>query len=245
MLAGGVFSWLVMMPAIYLLRPWLSPSIPARRPSPTMEPVGPVEDLRPPHGRGGGRRGGLDYAAAHRADDYRRALAEGLRNIRTSNSNSSRTEDLLSSRSTPPLSSRSEAEGSASRTTTTLRTAHDLPMSVRLRAARILLVILLVVFLHLPSRPRRAGRPAREHLRRRCSWSSSASSSSPSRPASWASSAPVVVAGLGHDHRHPDGHIRHLPRQAAGPPRRSARWPSPSAESSASPPPTPATPRRI
>ncbi len=47
-----------------------------------------------------------------------------------------------------------------------------------------------------------------------------------------------------HDHRHAHGHLAPSSSSRAGPPRPSARSPSPSAASSASPPPTPATPRR-
>jgi putative OPT family oligopeptide transporter len=134
MLAGGVFSWLVMMPAIYFFGHSLT-IYPGTAPIATMDPSTLWRTYVRPMGAGAVAAAGL-ITLLRTAPTILSALAEGLRSIRTNNSSNL-------------VSSRSEAKGSASRTATTpIRTLHDLPMSVVLGGS-VLLVILLVAFLTL------------------------------------------------------------------------------------------------
>jgi putative OPT family oligopeptide transporter len=131
MLAGGVFSWLVLMPAIHFFGQGLT-IYPGTAPISSMDPSTLWKTYVRPMGAGAVAAAGL-ITLLRTAPTIVSALAEGVRGIRASNS----------------LSSRSVAEGSASRTTSTpIRTLHDLPMSVVLGGS-VLLVILLIAFLTL------------------------------------------------------------------------------------------------
>jgi putative OPT family oligopeptide transporter len=134
MLAGGVFSWLVMMPAIYFFGHSLT-IYPGTAPISTMDPGTLWKTYVRPMGAGAVAAAGL-ITLLRTAPTIISALSEGMRSIQKKNSSTL-------------LSSRGEAEGSASRSDTTpLRTSHDLPMSVVLGGSAIL-VVLLVAFLTL------------------------------------------------------------------------------------------------
>ncbi len=80
MLAGGVFSWLVLMPAIYFFGSHLTgPLYPGTVPIAQMEPSRNVEDVCAADGCGCGGGGGIDHAAADAADDLSSALTQGFR----------------------------------------------------------------------------------------------------------------------------------------------------------------------
>ena len=131
MLAGGVFSWLVMMPAIHFFGRDLI-IYPGTSPISGMDPSTLWKTYVRPMGAGAVAAAGL-ITLLRTAPTIISALTEGIRSIRSNPSNN--------------LSSRSAAEGSASPISSApLRTAHDLPMSVVLGGSA-LLVILLVVFL--------------------------------------------------------------------------------------------------
>ena len=131
MLAGGVFSWLVMMPAIHFFGRDLI-IYPGTSPISSMDPSTLWKTYVRPMGAGAVAAAGL-ITLLRTAPTIISALTEGIRSIRSNPSNN--------------LSSRSAAEGSASPISSApLRTAHDLPMSVVLGGSA-LLVVLLVVFL--------------------------------------------------------------------------------------------------
>jgi putative OPT family oligopeptide transporter len=143
MLAGGVFSWLVLMPAIYFFGSRLSTPL---YPGTTL-----IRDMSPsdlwityvrPMGAGAVACSGL-ITLLRTAPTIFAALSEGVRSIgksRAGKSASSRPE-------------RSELEGSAvSSANAPPRTEHDLPWSVVIGGS-ILLVVLLWVFLQFKPVP--------------------------------------------------------------------------------------------
>ena len=120
MLAGGVFSWLVMMPAIHFFGRGLT-IYPGTSPIDGMSPSVLWKTYVRPMGAGAVAAAGL-ITLLRTAPTILSALTEGIKSIRASNT------------SDKPASSQP------------LRTAHDLPMSVVLGGSA-LLVILLVIFL--------------------------------------------------------------------------------------------------
>ena len=135
MLAGGVFSWFVLMPAIYFFGHALT-IYPGTAPISSMDPSTLWKTYVRPMGAGAVATAGL-ITLLRTAPTIVSALTEGVRSIQASKSSNQK----LSSRA-----ERSEVEGSASSTTTPLRTAHDLPMSVVLGGSA-LLIVLIVAFL--------------------------------------------------------------------------------------------------
>ena len=121
MLAGGVFSWLVLMPAIYFFGKHLAmPIYPGTTPIANMDPSALWKTYVRPMGAGAVAAAGL-ITLLRTAPTIISALAEGVRSMRGK-------------------APRQEAPSSA------IRTAHDLPMSVVLGGS-VLLVVLLVAFL--------------------------------------------------------------------------------------------------
>jgi putative OPT family oligopeptide transporter len=124
MLAGGVFSWLVLMPAIYFFGSHLTtPIYPGTTPIAQMDPSTLWKTYVRPMGAGAVAAAGL-ITLLRTAPTIFSALAEGVRSIRASNASQ------------------------ASVKPGTIRTAHDLPMSVVLGGS-VLLILLLVAFLTL------------------------------------------------------------------------------------------------
>jgi len=122
MLAGGVFSWLVMMPAIYFFGHSLT-IYPGTSPIAEMSPSVLWKTYVRPMGAGAVAAAGL-ITLLRTAPTIVSALAEGVRSIRASN-----------------------ATGKPA-PTQPIRTAHDLPMSVVIGGS-VLLIVLLVAFLTL------------------------------------------------------------------------------------------------
>jgi putative OPT family oligopeptide transporter len=122
MLAGGVFSWLVMMPAIHFFGRDLT-IYPGTVPISAMDPSTLWKTYVRPMGAGAVAAAGL-ITLMRTAPTIFSALAEGVRSIRASNASAQTTQTK-----TQPI-----------------RTLHDLPMSVVLGGS-VLLVILLVAFL--------------------------------------------------------------------------------------------------
>ena len=122
MLAGGVFSWLVMMPAIYFFGHSLT-IYPGTSPIADMSPSILWKTYVRPMGAGAVAAAGL-ITLLRTAPTIVSALAEGVRSIRASN-----------------------ATGKPA-PTQPIRTAHDLPMSVVIGGS-VLLIVLLVAFLTL------------------------------------------------------------------------------------------------
>ena len=120
MLAGGVFSWLVLMPAIYFFGHGLT-IYPGTAPIETMDPSTLWKTYVRPMGAGAVATAGL-ITLLRTAPTILSALAEGVRSIRAS-----------------------KGSGSAVKVET-VRTAHDLPMSVVLGGSAVL-VMLIVAFL--------------------------------------------------------------------------------------------------
>ena len=120
MLAGGVFSWLVMMPAIHFFGRDLT-IYPGTSPISSMDPSTLWRTYVRPMGAGAVAAAGL-ITLLRTAPTIVSALSEGIKSIRASNATD-----------TPAP-------------TQPLRTAHDLPMSVVLGGSA-LLVILMVAFL--------------------------------------------------------------------------------------------------
>ena len=121
MLAGGVFSWLVLMPAIYFFGKHLAmPIYPGTTPIANMDPSALWKTYVRPMGAGAVAAAGL-ITLLRTAPTIISALAEGVRSMRGK-------------------APRQEAPSSA------IRTAHDLPMSVVLGGS-VLLVVLMVAFL--------------------------------------------------------------------------------------------------
>ncbi len=126
MLAGGVFSWLVMMPAIYFFGHNLT-IYPGTSPIASMDPSTLWKTYVRPMGAGAVAAAGL-ITLLRTAPTIIGALTEGLRNIKKSKGAPSQMASSFEVGSRP------------------IRTAHDLPMSA-VFGGSILLVILLVVFL--------------------------------------------------------------------------------------------------
>jgi putative OPT family oligopeptide transporter len=120
MLAGGVFSWLVMMPAIHFFGRGLT-IYPGTSPIDGMSPSVLWKTYVRPMGAGAVAAAGL-ITLLRTAPTIISALSEGIKSIRASNA------------SDKPASSQP------------LRTAHDLPMSVVIGGS-VLLLILIVAFL--------------------------------------------------------------------------------------------------
>jgi putative OPT family oligopeptide transporter len=124
MLAGGAFSWLVLMPAIYFFGSHLTmPIYPGTTPISSMDPSLLWKTYVRPMGAGAVAAAGL-ITLLRTAPTILSALAEGIRSIRA------------------PKSSNAATESRA------IRTGHDLPLSVVLGGS-VLLVVLLVAFLTL------------------------------------------------------------------------------------------------
>jgi putative OPT family oligopeptide transporter len=121
MLAGGVFSWLVLMPAIYFFGHSLT-IYPGTAPISSMDPSTLWKTYVRPMGAGAVATAGL-ITLLRTAPTIISALAEGIRSIRASKASST-----VTTRTTP------------------IRTANDLPMSVVLGGSA-LLVILIIAFL--------------------------------------------------------------------------------------------------
>jgi putative OPT family oligopeptide transporter len=139
MLAGGVFSWLVLMPAIYFFGHSLT-IYPGTAPISTMDPSTLWKTYVRPMGAGAVATAGL-ITLLRTAPTIVSALAEGIKSIRASKAGSTTTN--LGAPSSSTASSSIRVGGTS---TTPIRTAHDLPMSVVLGGS-ILLIILLVAFL--------------------------------------------------------------------------------------------------
>ena len=122
MLAGGVFSWLVLMPAIYFFGHGLT-IYPGTSPIETMDPSTLWKTYVRPMGAGAVATAGL-ITLLRTAPTIISALAEGVRSIRA-NKSSKQTSQVA----TGPI-----------------RTAHDLPVSVVLGGS-VALIILIVAFL--------------------------------------------------------------------------------------------------
>ncbi len=133
MLAGGVFSWLVMMPAIHFFGKGLT-IYPGTSPIDGMSPSILWKTYVRPMGAGAVAAAGL-ITLVRTAPTIISALSEGVRSIRASKSSNEK------------VSSFAEGGGPASRTAPTpIRTAHDLPMSVVIGGS-VLLLIIIVAFL--------------------------------------------------------------------------------------------------
>ena len=127
MLAGGVFSWFVLMPAIYFFGAHLAtPIYPGTTPIANMDPSSLWRTYVRPMGAGAVAAAGL-ITLFRTAPTILSALAEGARSLRSGRN----------SASTPREASARPA-----------RTAHDLPLSFVLGGS-LLLLILLVAFLTL------------------------------------------------------------------------------------------------
>ena len=122
MLAGGVFSWLVLMPAIYFFGHGLT-IYPGTSPIETMDPSTLWKTYVRPMGAGAVATAGL-ITLLRTAPTIISALAEGIRSIRANNS----------------------SKQSSQVATGPIRTAHDLPVSVVLGGS-VTLIILIVAFL--------------------------------------------------------------------------------------------------
>ncbi len=127
MLAGGVFSWLVLMPAIYFFGSHLPTAIyPGTTPIANMDPSALWKTYVRPMGAGAVAAAGL-ITLLRTAPTIVSALAEGVRSIRANKQASAGTHEA----SARPA-----------------RTLHDLPTSVVLGGS-VLLIVLLVAFLTL------------------------------------------------------------------------------------------------
>ena len=122
MLAGGVFSWLVLMPAIYFFGHSLT-IYPGTSPIADMSPSLLWKTYVRPMGAGAVAAAGL-ITLLRTAPTILSALAEGIRSMKKT-----------------PAQTAASSEGSKP-----LRTVHDLPMSVVLGGS-VLLVVLMVAFL--------------------------------------------------------------------------------------------------
>ena len=122
MLAGGVFSWLVLMPAIYFFGHGLT-IYPGTAPIETMDPSTLWKTYVRPMGAGAVATAGL-ITLLRTAPTIISALAEGVRSIRASQSSGASMKVTLGA----------------------VRTAHDLPMSAVLGGSAVL-VMLIIAFL--------------------------------------------------------------------------------------------------
>ena len=126
MLAGGVFSWLVLMPAIYFFGHALT-IYPGTAPISTMDPSTLWKTYVRPMGAGAVATAGL-ITLLRTAPTILSALAEGIKSIKSSNASKN--------------SSSAPREASAR----PARTLHDLPMSAVLGGSAIL-ILLIIAFL--------------------------------------------------------------------------------------------------
>ena len=125
MLAGGVFSWLVLMPAIYFFGSHLNaPIYPGTVPIASMDPSTLWKTYVRPMGAGAVAAAGL-ITLLRTAPTIVSALVEGVKSIKAS---------------------RATDSGEPVKAGAPIRTLHDLPMSVVLGGS-VALVVLLVVFL--------------------------------------------------------------------------------------------------
>jgi putative OPT family oligopeptide transporter len=135
MLAGGVFSWLVLMPAIYFFGHALT-IYPGTAPISTMDPSTLWKTYVRPMGAGAVATAGL-ITLLRTAPTILSALAEGIKSIRAS-------------RATNPGAPSSSTASSSIRvggtTSEPIRTLHDLPMSAVLGGSAVL-VLLIIAFL--------------------------------------------------------------------------------------------------
>ena len=121
MLAGGVFSWLVMMPAIsFFGSHFAGPVYPGTIPIAEMNPSTLWKTYVRPMGAGAVAAAGL-ITLLRTAPTIISALSEGVRSMRSN-------------------------KGAAAKTAKPIRTAHDFPMSVVLGGS-VLLVVLMIAFL--------------------------------------------------------------------------------------------------
>ena len=144
MLAGGVFSWLVLMPAIHFFGQSLT-IYPGTSPISSMDPSTLWKTYVRPMGAGAVAAAGL-ITLLRTAPTIISALAEGVRSIRNNHAGHperSAQHGVEGSRGSSPLPN-SQGRSAA----TPIRTVHDLPMSVVLGGS-VLLIILLVAFLTL------------------------------------------------------------------------------------------------
>ncbi len=126
MLAGGVFSWLVLMPAIYFFGSHLrAPVYPGTTPIANMDPSALWKTYVRPMGAGAVAAAGL-ITLLRTAPTIVSALAEGVRSIRSRDARGA----VRDAAAAP------------------VRTLHDLPTSVVLGGS-VLLIVLLVTFLTL------------------------------------------------------------------------------------------------
>ncbi len=124
MLAGGVFSWLVLMPAISFFGSHLAaPVYPGTTPIAQMDPSALWRTYVRPMGAGAVAAAGL-ITLLRTAPTILSALTQGVRQMRT------------------------KPGSDAAASMRPLRTAHDLPMSVVLGGS-VLLVVLIIAFLQL------------------------------------------------------------------------------------------------
>ncbi len=124
MLAGGVFSWLVLMPAIYFFGHGLT-IYPGTSPIETMDPSTLWKTYVRPMGAGAVATAGL-ITLLRTAPTIFSALAEGIRSMQANKAN----------------------QQSNKAPTTPIRTAHDLPGTV-VAGGSVVLIILIVAFLQL------------------------------------------------------------------------------------------------
>ncbi len=127
MLAGGVFSWFVLMPAIYFFGHALT-IYPGTAPISSMDPSTLWKTYVRPMGAGAVATAGL-ITLLRTAPTILSALTEGVRSIKASNASKAKASD-----------------SSVRQASTPIRTAHDLPMSVVLGGS-VVLLILIVAFL--------------------------------------------------------------------------------------------------
>jgi uncharacterized oligopeptide transporter (OPT) family protein len=159
MLAGGVFSWLVLMPAIYFFGSHLTtPLYPGTVPIHDMSPSDLWRTYVRPMGAGAVASSGL-ITLLRTAPTILAALTEGFRSIFKKNVTSMKAaiENSGVAKDVSSRAERSEVEGPAFGSTTDLsgqppRTEHDLPWSIVIGGS-VLLVVLLWFFLQFKPVP--------------------------------------------------------------------------------------------
>jgi putative OPT family oligopeptide transporter len=137
MLAGGVFSWLVLMPAIHFFGGNLT-VYPGTAPISSMDPSTLWKTYVRPMGAGAVATAGL-ITLLRTAPTIVSALSEGIKSMRAGKKPGA-----------PGLAS--ETWDGTSSTSTPIRTLHDLPMSVVLGGS-VLLIVLMVAFLQFKPVP--------------------------------------------------------------------------------------------
>jgi OPT family oligopeptide transporter len=154
MLAGGCFSWLVLMPAIAFFGGHLTtPLYPGTIPIAQMDPSTLWRTYVRPMGAGAVAAAGL-ITLLRTAPTILSALTEGIRSMRNDKArhperSAPMAHAVEGPRDIPPAPSRSYLSAServGSGTASTLRTAHDLPMSVVLFGS-FLLIVMMILFL--------------------------------------------------------------------------------------------------